>query len=135
RAMERATGEALKPIRHDVARQLGGLVYPGFVAATGARRLGDVERYLRGAVARLERLPASAAVDLDRLRGVHELEAAYRARVESLPPGRGIPPELREVRWLLEELRMSHFAQSLGVRGPISSKRVRRALQEAAAAA
>ena len=133
RAMERVTGEALEPIRHDVARQLGGLVYPGFVAATGARRLGDVERYLRGAVVRLERLPASAAVDLDRLRGVHELEAAYRARVEALAQaGRGIPPELREVRWLLEELRMSHFAQSLGVRGPISSKRVRRALQDAA---
>jgi len=131
RAMERPTGEALRPIRHDVARQLGGLVFPGFVAATGARRLPDVERYLRGAAVRLERLPASAATDLDRMRGVHELEAAYRARVEALAPGQAIPPALREVRWLVEELRMSHFAPALGVRGPVSSKRIRRALAEA----
>ena len=64
------------------------------------------------------------AVDADRMKGVQELEALYRATP-------GAPPE---VRWLLEELRVSHFAQGLGVRGPVSAKRIRRALQDAAAA-
>jgi ATP-dependent helicase HrpA len=44
------------------------------------------------------------------------------------PAGRPVPAELAEVPWLIEELRVSHFAQGLGTRGPVSSKRIRRAL-------
>jgi ATP-dependent helicase HrpA len=65
------------------------------------------------------------------MRAVHELETAYDARLAAWPRGRPVPPELRAVRWMLEELRVSHFAQSLGTRGQVSSKRIRRALQEA----
>ncbi len=67
-----------EPVRLDVARQLGRLVYPGFVAATGAARLPDVERYLRGAIHRLERLPDHRAADADRMKAVHELESRDR---------------------------------------------------------
>jgi ATP-dependent helicase HrpA len=63
---------------------------------------------------------------------VHELEALYRRRLDDGPPGRPPPPGLREVPWMLEELRISHFAQGLGTRGPVSSKRIRRVLEEAA---
>jgi ATP-dependent helicase HrpA len=105
-------------------------VFRGFIAATGAARLPDVERYLRGAARRLERLPDAVATDADRMRAVGELEAAYRARLDASLPGRPVPPALRDVKWMLEELRMSHFAQGLGVRGPVSSKRIRRALAE-----
>jgi ATP-dependent helicase HrpA len=121
----------LAPAREDVARQLGRLVFPGFAAATGAPRLADVERYLRAAARRLERLPNAPAQDRDRMRSVHELEAEYERRRHALPPGRRLPPALREVRWLLEELRVNHFAQSLGTRGQVSAKRIRRALEEA----
>ena len=114
----------------DVQRQLGRLVYPGFVTPTGAARLPDVERYLRGAARRLERLPNAPAPDLDRMRGVHELEAEYARRLEAWPPGRPVPAALREVPWLLEELRMSHFAQALGTRGQVSAKRIRKQLDE-----
>jgi ATP-dependent helicase HrpA len=120
-----------EPVRLDVARQLGRLVYPGFVAATGAARLPDVERYLSGAQHRLERVPDHRAADADRMKAVHELEAAVRERRESWPPGRPLPPALFEVQWQLEELRVSHFAQGLGVRGQVSSKRIRRLLAEA----
>ena len=58
---------------------------------------------------------------------VHELERAYRERLAEAPGA----PGLREIPWMLEELRVSHFAQSLGTRGPISAKRIRRALAEA----
>jgi ATP-dependent helicase HrpA len=63
---------------------------------------------------------------------VHELEDAYRRRLEAWPSGRALPAELEELPWMLEELRVSHFAQSLGVRGQVSSKRIRRVLELAA---
>lgn len=108
--------------REDVARQVGRLVYPGFVTATGAERLPDVVRYLRGAERRLERLPAKPAADLDRMRTIHELEGLYRERGDRAPG---------DMPWLLEELRVSQFAQGLGTRQPVSVKRLRRLLDEA----
>jgi ATP-dependent helicase HrpA len=117
----------LQPARADVRAQLKRLVYPGFVAATGLARLPDVERYLRAAARRLERLPDATAVDRDRMNAIHDLERIYRERLAAAPGAEG----LREVPWMLEELRVSHFAQSLGTRGPVSAKRIRRALEEA----
>jgi len=128
RRLEPLTGAAFEPARLDVARQLGRLVYPGFVAGTGAQRLPDVERYLRAAAHRLGRLPDTVATDRDRMNAVHELEERYRRRLEAGPPA----ATLREVRWMLEELRVSHFAQSLGTRGPVSGKRIRRMLDASA---
>jgi ATP-dependent helicase HrpA len=118
---------ALQPARADVRAQLERLVRPGFVAATGLARLPDVERYLHAAARRLERLPDATAVDRDRMSAIHELERTYRERLSANPGAAG----LREVPWMLEELRVSHFAQSLGTKGPISAKRIRRALDEA----
>jgi ATP-dependent helicase HrpA len=124
--LEQLRADAFAPARTDVARQLGRLVYPGFVAATGVERLGDVERYLRAAERRLEQLPDTLAVDRDRMRAINELEAEFtRARGASGRP-------LTEIRWMLEELRVNQFAQALGTRGQVSSKRIRRAIQEAA---
>jgi ATP-dependent helicase HrpA len=112
---------ALQPARLDVATQLGGLVFPGFVTASGVDRLPDVARYLRAAARRLERLPDAVAADRDKLAAIRELEAAYRSR----------PGAPREIAWMLQELRVSQFAQGLGVQGQVSAKRIRRALQAA----
>jgi ATP-dependent helicase HrpA len=106
-------------------------VFPGFITPTGARRLPDVERYLRGAEWRLERLHKAAAVDRDRMRAIQELETLYRRRMEELPAGSSAHGELSEVPWLLEELRMSQFAQALGVKGQVSARKIRRILDEA----
>jgi len=122
--------DLLQDTRLDVARQLGRLVYPGFLSATGVDRLPDVERYLRGAAHRLERVQNAAGLDRNRMIAVHDLEEAYRARLDAVGD-RPRPAALREVPWLLEELRMSHFAQGLGVKGGVSSKRIRRAIAEA----
>ncbi|HUR84822.1 MAG TPA: ATP-dependent RNA helicase HrpA [Solirubrobacteraceae bacterium] len=108
----------LQPARLDVAAQLGGLVHPGFVTAAGAGRLADVARYLRGAAQRLDRLPDAVAQDRDKMRAITELEAEARAAPSA--PG--------DVKWMLQELRVSQFAQGLGVRGQVSAKRIRRAL-------
>jgi ATP-dependent helicase HrpA len=127
RRLEPLTAVPLQPARADVRQQLARLVHPGFISATGVDRLADVERYLRAAARRLDRLPDATATDRDRMNAIHELERAYRERVAEVPGAAG----LREVPWMLEELRVSQFAQSLGTRGPISAKRIRRALAEA----
>ena len=124
-------GAAFEEVRRDVAQQLGRLVFPGFITPTGAGRLADVERYLRGAEWRLERLHKAAAVDRDRMRAIQELENLYRRRLEELPAGRSADGELSEVPWLLEELRMSQFAQAIGSKGQVSSRKIRRILDEA----
>jgi ATP-dependent helicase HrpA len=72
-------------------------------------------------------------VDRDRMRAIAELEAAHRRVLDAWPRGRPLPASLREVPWLLEELRVSQFAQGLGTRGQVSAKRIRRVLEEAAA--
>jgi ATP-dependent helicase HrpA len=130
RRLEPLTAEAVAPARRDVEAQLARLVAPGFATASGAARLSDIERYLQGAGRRLERLPDNPARDLDRMRAIHELDALYRRRVEAWPPGRPLPAALRDVPWMLEELRVSQFAQGLGTRGPVSSKRIRRVIEE-----
>ncbi len=124
--LEPLTAVPLQPARADVREQLRRLVSPGFVAATGADRLADVERYLRAAVRRLERLPDAVAIDRDRMNAIHELERLYRERLTATTR----PETLREVPWMLEELRVSHFAQALGVKGGASSKRIRRLLDQ-----
>jgi ATP-dependent helicase HrpA len=133
RRMEELTAEPLQPAVRDVAEQLRRLVGPGFLTATGAARLPDVERYVRAADRRLERLPAAPAADLDRMRGLHELEDELEVRLGAWPRGRPLPPGLAEVPWMLQELRVSHFAQGLGTREKVSAKRIRRVLEESAA--
>ena len=104
----------LGPAREDVARQLGRLVYPGMLTGAGLARLGDVERYLRAAAQRLERLPSRVAVDRERMATIHELEAQANGR-----------PDLR---WLLEEVRVAQLAPGDYVRPGATVKRVREAL-------
>ena len=65
------------------------------------------------------------------MRAIHELEDLYRRRLEELPAGRRVDGELAEVPWLLEELRMSQFAQALGPKGQATARKIRRILDEA----
>ena len=128
RLLEPMNAVPLQPARADVRRQLRRLVHPGFVSASGADRLADVERYLRAAARRLERLPDAVAIDRDRMANVHALEQEYAAALQAAPRGRPLPDGLREVPWLLEELRVNQFAQAVGTRGQVSTKRIRRVL-------
>ena len=130
--VEEVTSPALRPARSDLERQLRRLIYPGFATDVGARRLADLERYLQAAGRRLDRLAVATAADADRMRAIQELEREYRERVQALTPGEPLPPALAEVPWMLEELRVAQFAQGLGTRGSVSSKRIRKALQAGA---
>jgi ATP-dependent helicase HrpA len=122
-------GAALQPAVDDVTAQLSGLVYPGFVSAAGWRRLPDVLRYLRAAERRLEKLPGNPRRDQDWMLRVEEVQQAYEQLVDELPPG-GDAEALERIRWTIEELRVSLFAEALGTPHPVSEKRIYRAMDE-----
>ena len=63
------------------------------------------------------------------------MEAAYADLLESLPPTRRAAAAVSDIGWMVEELRVSLFAQSLGTAGPVSEKRVRKAIADVATAA
>ncbi|MBY6223746.1 ATP-dependent RNA helicase HrpA [Ferrimonas balearica] len=114
----------------DIQAQLDRLVYKGFVADTGWDRLDDLNRYLKGVERRLEKLPVDPHRDKLHLLKVQKVEQAYQAALNKLPKGQSVPEALTAVRWLLEEYRISCFAQALGTKVPISDKRILNALDE-----
>jgi ATP-dependent helicase HrpA len=127
-----AAAGATAAARADVRAQLDGLVRPGFVAATGLARLPDLERYLRAAQHRLERAATNPREPVLQEQ-VDAVESAYADLLDDLPPTRRRAPEVTDIGWMVEELRVSLFAQTLGTKGSVSEKRVRRAIAEAAA--
>jgi ATP-dependent helicase HrpA len=118
------TNPAFGPATADVRAQLDALVYPGWVTATGRRRLPDVLRYLRAMVLRLDRLPGDLAGDAERMESIAYVTDAWRQARDRRPDAAG----LDEIRWMLEELRVSYFAQALGTARPVSEQRVLRAI-------
>ncbi len=108
--------------RADVLAQVSGLLGPGFVAASGVDRLGDLQRYLRAAQHRLERAatnPREAVLQ----ESIDTVETAYADLLDGLPAQRRRSADVVDIAWTVEELRVSLFAQSLGTTRPVSQKR------------
>jgi ATP-dependent helicase HrpA len=122
----------LLPSLTDVRSQVDALVYPGFVAATGRARLPDLVRYLQAAERRLDRMADNPGRDRALLARVEQAREWYADAVRRLPPGVSPSPELVGVRWMIEELRVSLFAQPLRTAYPISEQRIKAALTRAA---
>lgn len=129
------TSLALISALNDVKSQLEQLVYPGFVARTGYAQLSQLPRYLSAIEKRLERLPGNVQRDALNMAVVQRLEDDYDDAVSALLPGRKAGPELTQVRWMLEELRVSLFAVELGTAYSVSEKRIRAVLNKALAPA
>jgi ATP-dependent helicase HrpA len=130
RRLRGTTSLLLLPALTDVRTQISHLVFPGFVAATGVARLPDVVRYLRAAVVRLDALPEHPERDRQLMWRIELVQQSYDAALAAIPPGRAPGPELAQVRWMIEELRVSFFAQQLGTAYPASEKRIQRVLAE-----
>jgi ATP-dependent helicase HrpA len=126
-ALARAAAHADEPAFADIRTQFSSLIYPGFVSGTGAR-LHDLIRYLRAIRQRLDKMPG----DPERMATVHRVTGAYRHAVGALPPSRRSGQDVRAVRWMIEELRVSLFAQTLGTPAPVSEKRILAALDRLA---
>jgi len=114
---------------NEVKQHLGSLVYPGFVTDFGVSRLKDWRRYIQGLVKRMEKLPVDPAKDRNHQLSIDKIDAKYQAVLKVQPKG-ALNAEVAEVRWLIEELRVSLFAQQLGTRIPISVKRIENYLAE-----
>jgi len=112
----------------DARRQLAGLVRPGFISDTGYEQLAHLPRYLRALGQRLDKMADDPYRDQANLARIQQVEQDYEAALARVPRGRRPGPELRQARWMLEELRVSLFAQQLGTAYPVSEKRVRKAL-------
>ncbi|QPE03837.1 ATP-dependent RNA helicase HrpA [Microbacterium schleiferi] len=115
----------------DIRGQLSGLIYPGFVSAVGISRLAHYPRYLAALVARTGALAENPGRDRQRLTEYERAAAIYRDAGGTIPPAADAPPTLVHGRWLLEEYRVSLFAQSLGTAEPVSLQRLTKALSGA----
>ncbi|TXS55848.1 ATP-dependent RNA helicase HrpA [Streptomyces sp. t39] len=112
----------------DVREQLAALMPAGFVTRTGLGRLPDLMRYLVAADRRLQQMPTSVQRDTTRMEKVHEMQDEYAWLLEQLPQGRPVPQQVLDVRWMIEELRVSYFAHALGTAHPVSDKRIVKAI-------
>ncbi len=127
-AAEPLGAEAFEPSIADVGDQLSRLVYPGMLTAVGIGRLDDLHRYLQAVEYRLSRLAETLPRDRERMARIQPLEAEHDHLLDTLPRS----PELIDIGWQLQELRVSLYAQHLGVKGTVSEKRIRTALRTVA---
>jgi ATP-dependent helicase HrpA len=119
----------LEPAADDIRRQLDGLIRPGFLTAASAQRLPALARYLRAVRYRLDRLAENAGRDALQMAVVHRVRDAYLvalARLDS--PARSGRPAM-DIRWQIEELRVSLFAQTIGTELPVSERRIMTAIE------
>jgi ATP-dependent helicase HrpA len=131
-ALARATSPAMAPAVADMRAQLAGLIYPRFVSDVGARHLPDLIRYLRGIVRRLEKAPEDLRRDAERTAAVARVTQEYQqVRRDLAAAGRGDDDD-GTVRWMIEELRVSLFAQTLGTPVRVSEQRILTALDRLA---
>jgi ATP-dependent helicase HrpA len=117
------------PALTDMRAQLARLVHAGFVAEAGATQLRRYPTYLAALEQRRERLDGQLNRDRQLMDQVADLQDAYLHQVDALPAGRPPGAHLRQVRWMLEEYRVSLWAQQLGTPYPVSDQRIRRSLQ------
>ncbi|AXE27030.1 ATP-dependent RNA helicase HrpA [Streptomyces globosus] len=132
RRLKGTQSPALLANLQDVRAQLAALMPPGFVTLTGLRRLPDLMRYLVAADRRLQQMPTAVQRDTTRMQKVHEMQDEYAWLLEQLPKGRPVPEAVTDIRWMIEELRVSYFAHSLGTAYPVSDKRIVKAVDAAA---
>ncbi|MFF8946630.1 ATP-dependent RNA helicase HrpA [Streptomyces sp. NPDC014864] len=132
RRLKAVRSPALLPNLADVRAQLDRLVGPGFVTGTGLRRLPDLMRYLIAADRRLQQMPTNVQRDTTRMEKVQEMQDEYAWLLEQMPQGRPVPSSVRDIRWMIEELRVSYFAHALGTAYPVSDKRIVKAIDAAA---
>ena len=130
-------------LRHDVAKKLKGsvplnviqshgdikqqselLVFKGFVSASGIEKLDDIIRYLKGILRRLEKLPIDPNQDRLKLIEVDKAVDKYKSVLSVQRKDKPIAQDILETKWMIEELRISLFAQNLGTSKPISLKRI-----------
>lgn len=113
----------------DVKAQIEGLIFSGFATECGWKRLPDILRYMRAIERRMKKLPVDPNKDRLHMLKIESVANKYKELLNKIPKGMAIPDNVREIRWMLEELRVSYFAQQLGTPYPVSDKRIINAIE------
>ncbi|WP_114855904.1 ATP-dependent RNA helicase HrpA [Brachybacterium sp. YJGR34] len=132
RELSRATSLAVLSHLTQIREHAAGLLAEGFIGRTGTERLPDLRRYLEADLLRLEKLPENPRRDEQLAWQIGDLEQYWATRRAALSARRRTDPDVQEIDWMLEELRVSLFAQTLGTRQTVSDKRVRKAIADLA---
>ena len=117
---------ALASSMADLKFQLSNLVYPGFLVATPPEWLAEFGRYFEAALVRLEKMPREMGREREFLHTIEPLWSRYASKRDELMRQGVRDPELIVYRWMLEEFRVSFFAQQLGTAMTVSVKRLER---------
>jgi ATP-dependent helicase HrpA len=120
---------AAAPAVADVRAQLSWLIAPGFLTAAGAARLPALARYLKAIGRRLDKLTENAGRDAQQMAVVHRVQDAYTRALAALPPEARQTAAAAAIRWQIEELRVSLFAQTMGTPQPVSERRILNAIE------
>ncbi|MEZ9904734.1 ATP-dependent RNA helicase HrpA [Vibrio breoganii] len=115
----------------DIKAQVEGLIYKGFATDCGWKKLPDILRYMRAIERRMEKLPIDPNRDRLQLLKIEAVAKEYQELKNKIPKGAVVPESVKEIHWMLQELRVSFFAQQLGTPYPISDKRIRNAIDNA----
>ena len=108
----------------DMKSQIAGLIYQGFVQKSGYARLPDLLRYLQAIDKRMDKLAQDVNRDRAAMLRVEQVQQAYQQLLAKLPKSKPISDEVAEIRYMIEELRVSLFAQQLGTKYQVSEKRI-----------
>ena len=114
----------------DMKSQISGLIYQGFVQKSGYARLPDLFRYLQAIDKRMDKLAQDVNRDRAAMLRVEQVQQAYQQLLAKLPKSKPISDEVAEIRYMIEELRVSLFAQQLGTKYQVSDKRVLMVINE-----
>ncbi|WIE71459.1 ATP-dependent RNA helicase HrpA [Curtobacterium sp. MCJR17_020] len=131
RALKQANSMSLLGALTDMRQQMERLVSPGFVSVAGLDRLRRIRVYLQGIEARVQKLLQNPGRDATWMREVTVATDRYVDAGGAFPPAVGSHPELVHARWMLEEFRLSLFAQELGTAETVSLQRITKALTAA----
>ena len=128
RLRDRVDGPGRVDGLRDTDAQLARLLHRRFVLFTGPQQLKHLPRYVDAAMQRLERMDRDARQDTARLADVLSVERLVWQRLKSVGRHWRRNADLVALRWMVEELRVSVFAQQLKTPYPVSVKRVQKAL-------
>jgi ATP-dependent helicase HrpA len=127
RTLEGPNTKAFKHAAQDLSRQLQALVYPNFLSEIPYGRLQHYPRYLAAMQRRLEKLPTWPDRDEQHTRELSRWWQLLIQRMDKHRKAGTSDPALEEFRWMLEEQRVSLFAQELKTPYPVSYKRLDKA--------
>ncbi len=113
----------------DIKAQLNQLVFPGFVTSHGWKRLADIPRYLSAIEKRMEKLAIDPNRDRAQMSRVENVILQWQQWLAKLTDKQKQQEEVQNIRWMIEELRVSLFAQQIGTPYPISDKRILQAIE------